>query len=81
MANTLNNQDGVRVSGLLYLAELMKNYAADIATTCATLVANREVLNNKTTTISSASTDDQYPSAKAVYELIHSIRDANEVSY
>lgn len=36
---------------------------------------------NKVTSISSASTDTQFPSAKAVYALFNSIPNANEVSY
>ena len=36
---------------------------------------------NKTTTITSESTDTQYPSAKAVYTLFSSIVNGNEVSY
>ncbi len=36
---------------------------------------------NKTTTISSSSTNAQYPSAKAVYDLFNSIIDGDEVSY
>lgn len=41
---------------------------------------NLESANNKTTTISSSSTDDEYPSAKAVYDYIQSL-DGDEVSY
>lgn len=41
---------------------------------------NIETANNKTTTISSSSTNTQYPSAKAVYDYIQSL-DGTEVSY
>lgn len=48
-------------------------------------VSNEEVAyswesDNKTTTISSSSTDTEYPSAKAVYDYIQSL-DGDEVSY
>ena len=35
-----------------------------------------EVTNNKVTTISSLSTDNQYPSAKCVYDIVGDIEDA-----
>lgn len=41
---------------------------------------NLETGNNKTTTISSSSTNTEYPSAKAVYDYIQSL-DGDEVSY
>lgn len=40
-----------------------------------------ENVNNKVTSISNASTNTQYPSAKAVYDLFNSIIDGDEVSY
>lgn len=40
-----------------------------------------ETANNKVTAISNASTNTQYPSAKAVYDLFNSIIDGDEVSY
>ena len=36
---------------------------------------------NRVTAMSAASTDAQYPTAKAVWDLFHSITDGNEVSY
>lgn len=42
---------------------------------------NLETGNNKVTTISSSSTNTEYPSAKAVYDLFNSIIDGDEVSY
>ena len=44
-------------------------------------IDNCEVLNNKVTSITSGSTDSEYPSAKAVYDLFNSITDGDEVSY
>lgn len=38
--------------------------------TSAELVAGVEVTTNKVTSISSGSTDTQYPSAKCVYDLV-----------
>lgn len=40
-----------------------------------------ETANNKVTSISNVSTNTQYPSAKAVYDLFNSIIDGDEVSY
>ena len=44
-------------------------------------IDNCELLSNKSTTITSSSTDNEYPSAKAVYDLFNSITDGDEVSY
>lgn len=38
-------------------------------------------LQGKSTTITSESTDDEVPTAKAVYDLFSSIIDGNEVSF
>lgn len=40
-----------------------------------------ESTSNKTTAVTTESTDDQYPTAKAVYDLFNSIVNADEVSY
>lgn len=77
----VNGKDSPSVAMLLYLAQLARKHAADIASTCAQLIASKESSDNKTATISSASTDTQYPSAKAVYTLFNSITNGNEVSY
>lgn len=42
---------------------------------------NKEDTSNKVTSISSSSTDTEYPSAKAVYDLFNSIVDADNVSF
>ena len=44
-------------------------------------LADYEAVSNKSTSISASSTDSQYPSAKAVYDLFNSITDGDEVSY
>ena len=44
-------------------------------------IENCEQLSNKVTSINSSSTDNEYPSAKAVYDLFNSITDGDEVSY
>ena len=46
-----------------------------------TALSAKEASSNKVTSLSAASTDTQYPSAKAVYDLFNSITDGNEVSY
>ena len=42
---------------------------------------NAEHTANKITTITSSSTDTEYPSAKSVWTLFNSIQNGNEVSY
>ena len=42
---------------------------------------SKENTSNKITTISDLSTNEQYPSAKAVYDLFNSIVNGNEVAY
>lgn len=42
-----------------------------------TKISNRESTDNKTTSISEASTDTQYPTAKAVYDYINSLMASN----
>ena len=44
-------------------------------------ISGKEDKSNKVTSISANSTDTQYPSAKAVYDLFNSIIDGDEVSY
>lgn len=49
-------------------------------TNIQTLNSNKEDKSNKVTSVSSASTNTQYPSAKAVYDYIQSL-DGSEVAY
>ena len=44
-------------------------------------LSEKEDTSNKVTSITSSSTNAQYPSAKAVYDLFNSITDAEEVAY
>lgn len=44
-------------------------------------ISGKEDKSNKVTSISSSSTNTQYPSAKAVYDLFNSITDGDEVLY
>lgn len=46
-----------------------------------TLLDKKESSSNKVTGITASSTDDKYPSAKAVYSLFTSIVNGNEVTY
>jgi len=46
-----------------------------------TQINNKENSSNKVSSISSTSTNDQYPSAKAVYDLFNSIINGDEVGY
>lgn len=45
------------------------------------LLNDKEASSNKITEITALSTDDKYPSAKAVYSLFTSITNGNEVTY
>lgn len=75
-------------SGLNYLWGKVKSYvsglgfytkpstgipASDIASGVIPDVSGKENTSNKVTSLSSTSTDTQYPSAKAVYDLVNSI--------
>ena len=42
---------------------------------------NAELTDNKVVSVSASSTNTEYPSAKAVYDLFNSITDGDEVSY
>lgn len=44
-------------------------------------ISGKENISNKTTTINSSSTNTEYPSALAVYNLFNSIVDGDEVAY
>ena len=44
-------------------------------------LSTTELIANKVIALSSAVTDDQYPSALSVWTLFNSITNANEVSY
>lgn len=44
-------------------------------------LSEKENTSNKVTSVTSSSTNTQYPSAKAVYELFNTIIDGDEVSY
>lgn len=44
-------------------------------------ISEKENTSNKVTSITSSSTNTQYPSAKAVYELFNNIIDGDEVNY
>lgn len=44
-------------------------------------ISGKEDKTNKVTSITSESTDTEYPSAKAVYTLFNSITDADNISY
>lgn len=58
------------------IPEGVTSSSATYKASCPTLSANTtlEVTKNKTTTISSSSTDTQYPSAKAVYDAIQAAK-------
>lgn len=44
-------------------------------------ISGKENTSNKVTTISSSSTNTQYPSAKAVWDLFNSIPDGDEMEF
>ena len=55
--------------------------AAAVQQNLNTLDGAAEKTANRVTSMSAASTDTQYPTAKAVWDLFHTIVDGNEVSY
>lgn len=59
---------------------LSSSYANGTITLSAD-ISGKEDTTNKVTSITSSSTNTQYPSAKAVYDLFTSITDAEEVHY
>lgn len=69
-----NPNEAVLLKHLVDLAGRAKNYID-------TAVKGKEATTNKVTSITSSSTDTQYPSAKAVYDLVNGIPNGNEVSY
>lgn len=53
----------------------MTNTRVNIGEFVDNKISNKEDTSNKVTTLSSSSTDTQYPSAKCVYDLIGDIND------
>lgn len=58
LAGSESNLSGVEIAGTKYKVPF---------------IANSEVTTNKVTSLSAASTDTQYPSAKCVYDIIGNI--------
>lgn len=85
----INNGIGISANGYIYVSaytyQNYQNASANLFVAKGTLEnvitgKNLETGNNKVTTISSSSTNTEYPSAKAVYDYIQSL-DGDEVSY
>lgn len=83
------NVDDVQVNGTSIVSESVANILTNSAYSSnnkiATMsdlpdISGKENISNKTTSISSASTNTQYPGAKAVYDYIQAL-DAREVKY
>lgn len=83
------NVDDIQVNGTSIVSEsvanILTNSAYSSSNKIATMsdlpdISGKENTSNKTTSISSASTNTQYPSAKAVYDYIQAL-DAREVKY
>ena len=83
------NIDDIQVNGTSIVSEsvanILTNSAYSSSNKIATMsdlpdISGKENTSNKTTSISSASTNTQYPSAKAVYDYIQAL-DAREVKY
>lgn len=86
----INNGIGISSNGYIYVSaytyQNYQNASANLFVAKGTLEnvitgKNLETSDNKVTTISSSSTNTEYPSAKAVYDLFNSIIDGDEVSY
>lgn len=65
--------------GYLTQHQSLSNYYTK--TEIDSVISDKENLSNKVTSISVSSTDTQYPSAKAVYDLFNSIIDFDEELY
>lgn len=83
------NVDDIQINGTSIVSEsvanILTNSAYSSSNKIATMsdlpdISGKENTSNKTTSISSASTNTQYPSAKAVYDYIQAL-DAREVKY
>ena len=83
------NVDDVQVNGTSIVSEsvanILTNSAYSSSNKIATMsdlpdISGKENISNKITSINSASTNRQYPSAKAVYDYIQAL-DAREVKY
>lgn len=69
--NSLTNKPTIPTNGDFTLADLKeKSYASLTGTPDLTL---KENVSNKVTTVSSTSTDEQYPSAKCLYDMVGNI--------
>ena len=84
-----NNGIGISTNGYIYVSayayQNYQNASTNLFVSKGTLEnvitgKNLETANNKVTSLSSSSTDTQYPSAKCVYDYIQSL-DGDEVNY
>lgn len=70
MANAAVAEPGTPDSGGLAAVSYVKTITNALKTTLTASIDAKEDASNKTTTISSSSTDTQYPSAHAVYSAV-----------
>lgn len=74
--NKVSIQDDPAVAEINKVTDSNMNEIKSVVNNNADETALKEVLANKVTTISSASTDTQYPSAKCVYDIVGNIESA-----
>lgn len=68
--NKVSIQDDPSVAEINKVTDQNMNEIKSVVNNNADETALKEVLANKVTTISSSSTDTQYPSAKCVYDIV-----------
>lgn len=68
--NKVSIQDDPSVAEINKVTDSNMNEIKSVVNNNADETALKEVLANKVTTISSSSTDTQYPSAKCVYDIV-----------
>lgn len=68
--NKVSIQDDPEVPEINKVTDSNMNEIKSVVNNNADETALKEVLANKVTTISSSSTDTQYPSAKCVYDIV-----------
>lgn len=71
--NKVSIQDDPSVAEINKVTDSNMNEIKSVVNNNADETALKEVLANKVTTISSSSTDTQYPSAKCVYDIVGDI--------
>lgn len=78
-SNKVALEDDPSVAEINKVTDNNMNEIKSVVNNNADVLETAEVTTNKVTSISSASTDTQYPSAKCVYDLIGDIGEALDI--